>query len=246
MRIGFTKSYRKELDSDIWKMPPLYQRVFFYLRQEAVWQPESFPTRKVFNIALNPGQLITSFSIIANGVAWYEYGVKKVPNKKIIKDILGWLEGNSMVTVYSNRHGTFIVLTNWDTYNAIEAKKVTQKKLAKVTQKKRNVDTLKEGLEVKEKKKEIYTPDFLQFWEIYPKKKGKGDAYKAYNKINGGKPSFEIISASIETQKKSEQWQNKKYIPHPATWLNARGWEDEDECDDIGTSIFDMELKRVK
>jgi len=161
MRIGFTKAYRKELNSDIWKMPPLYHRVFFYLRQTAAWEAESFPTKKGYKIAVNPGQIITSFSIIANGVAWYEYGVKRTPNKKVIKDILGWLESNSMVTVYSNRHGTFIVLTNWDTYNDTETKEVTQKKRVEVTQKKRNVDTLKEGLEVKDKKKEpkTFLPD---------------------------------------------------------------------------------------
>ena len=147
MKVGYTKAYRKELNSDIWKMPPLYQRVFFYLRQEAVWQPETFPTRKGYGIALNPGQLITSFSTIAEGVSWYEYGVKKVPNKKIIKDILEWLEGNSMVTVFSNRHGTFIMLINWDTYNSVENEKVTQNNQPKVTQKKRSVDTLKEGKE---------------------------------------------------------------------------------------------------
>ena len=163
MRVGFTKAYRKELDSDIWKMPPLYQRVFFYLRQEAVWQPETFPTRKGYGIALNPGQLITSFSTIADGVSWYEYGVKKIPNKKMIKSILEWLESNSMVTVFSNRHGTFIMLINWDVYNGIEIEKVTPNNQTKVTPEKRSTDTLKEGKEPKEEKNNIYTPIF-NFW----------------------------------------------------------------------------------
>jgi hypothetical protein len=36
--------------------------------------------------------------------------------------------------------------------------------------------------------------------------------------------------ATIEQAKKSENWlkESGKYIPHPATWLNAKGWEDED------------------
>lgn len=157
MKVGYTKAYRKELNSDIWKMPPLYQRIFFYLRQEACWQPEIFPTRKGYGIALNPGQLITSFSTIAEGVSWYEYGVKKVPNKKIIKDILGWLESNSMVTVLSNRHGTLIMLTNWDAYNCIEDEKVTQNNQTMVTPKKRSADTLKE------EKREEFLSDSIEF-----------------------------------------------------------------------------------
>ena len=162
MKIGFTKAYRKELESDIWKMPPLYQRVFFYLRQLAVWQPESFPTKQKYKIALNPGQLITSLSIIADGVSWYEYGVKKTPNKKIIKDILRWLESNSMVTVFSNRFGTFIMLINWYSYNGNDNEEVTQKKQEEVTQKKRNVDTLKEVKEVKEINKKTFMSDSIE------------------------------------------------------------------------------------
>jgi len=164
MNIGYTKAYRKELESDIWKMPPLYQRVFFYLRQKAAWQPEIFPTVKTCGIALNPGQLITSFSVIADGVSWYEYGVKKTPNKKTIGGILRWLEGNAMVTTFSNRHGTFIIVTNWDSYNGKDKEKVTPKKRIKVTQKKRQLDTLKEGKKNKEK---IYPNKIKTFVEDY-------------------------------------------------------------------------------
>ena len=144
MKRGFTKAYRKELESDIWKMPPLYQRVFFYLRQKVEWNPSEFPTKKGFKIAVNPGQLITSLSIISDGVSWYEYGVKRVPNKKTIKEILGWLESNGMVGVESNRHGTFIIVRNWDIYNVDGRKKVTPKEQGWVTPKKRSLDTPKE------------------------------------------------------------------------------------------------------
>ena len=85
MKAGFTKAYRKELNSNIWKMSPLYHRVFYYLRQKAEWTPNIFPTSRKFGIALNPGQLITSMSIIAKDVSWKEYGVRKEPNKKTIK-----------------------------------------------------------------------------------------------------------------------------------------------------------------
>ena len=197
MLIGYTKAFRKELNSDIWKMPPLYQRVFFYLRQSASWETDLFPTKKGFKIALNPGQLITSLSVIAEGVSWYEYGVKRVPNRKTIKDILEWLESNAMVTVVSNRHGTFIIIMNWDTYNHCGIEKVTPKKQYKVTPKKQSLDTLKEALEVKElkelKKKENPLPpipDFIdpELWEQYllirKKKKASDTPYAIKLLIN--------------------------------------------------------------
>ena len=35
--------------------------------------------------------------------------------------------------------------------------------------------------------------------------------------------------AAIERQKQTAQWKENggQYIPHPATWLNGRRWEDE-------------------
>lgn len=74
------------------------------------------------------------------------------------------------------------------------------------------------------------TPDgFDIFWNAYPKKKSKGDAEKVWKKI---KPNSELqtrIFLSIDRLKISEDWkkQNGQFIPYPATWLNAKGWEDQ-------------------
>lgn len=70
---------------------------------------------------------------------------------------------------------------------------------------------------------------FETFWKAYPKKKSKGQAEKAFAKIS---PDGELLSTmlvSIGGAKKSSDWldANGKYIPYPATWLNAKGWEDE-------------------
>ena len=86
MHRGYTKAWKRELLSDIWKMPPLYHRVFYYLRQKAKYQTELFPTRGL-GIWVTPGMLITSISAIAEGVSYLEWGVQKTPNKKIISEI---------------------------------------------------------------------------------------------------------------------------------------------------------------
>lgn len=71
---------------------------------------------------------------------------------------------------------------------------------------------------------------FDAFWEAYPKKKSKGDAEKAWRSLNPDNLLVDRILASVERQKKSAQWKEAegKYIPYPATWLRAKGWEDED------------------
>ena len=70
---------------------------------------------------------------------------------------------------------------------------------------------------------------FTRFWKAYPRKEAKGNAEKAWKKIDISLLS--VILEAIERQKACTQWQeaNGKYIPLPASWLNARRWEDEIE-----------------
>lgn len=69
--------------------------------------------------------------------------------------------------------------------------------------------------------------DFIKFWEAYPRKVGKKDARRAWDKATD-KPSCEELLRAIEDQKKSEQWlkDGGQYIPHPSTWLNHGRWAD--------------------
>lgn len=77
----------------------------------------------------------------------------------------------------------------------------------------------------------LLKPDenFEIFWKVYPKKKNKGYAEKAWQKIKPNKELTELMISKIEQLKQTNQWleENGKYIPFPSTWLNARGWEDE-------------------
>ena len=70
---------------------------------------------------------------------------------------------------------------------------------------------------------------FESFYTLYPKKKAKGSAEKAWAKISPDNTLTEIICTAVKRAKKSKDWlkEKGKYIPHPATWLNAKGWEDE-------------------
>lgn len=70
--------------------------------------------------------------------------------------------------------------------------------------------------------------DFELFWEAYPKKKAKQDAEKAFAKVA---VPVQVLLAAIEAQKRSEDWtkENGQFIPHPATWLNGKRWEDQME-----------------
>lgn len=70
---------------------------------------------------------------------------------------------------------------------------------------------------------------FLNFWASYPNKKAKGSAEKAWAKIKPDQPLAETIVNAVMRHRASDDWTRDggKFIPHPATWLNAKRWEDE-------------------
>lgn len=78
----------------------------------------------------------------------------------------------------------------------------------------------------KEKEKEYM---FDRFWAAYPRHENKQAAKKAFAKVDPDEELLLEILTAIEKQKSSSQWQENggQYIPHPATWLNGRRWEDE-------------------
>ena len=112
---GWIKDHRKELLSDIWLMPPLYHRVWQYLKYKVNHKPREYPTPggKVF---VDTGETVTSLRQIAEAVKWIEYGVERVPSPKTIRVILRWLEGEKMIARESNRKGTRIKVLNYSVY----------------------------------------------------------------------------------------------------------------------------------
>jgi DNA-binding transcriptional regulator YhcF (GntR family) len=116
---GYIKDYRKELDSAIWMMPPLYHRIWQYLKYMVNHQENKIPMKDGTFLTIKPGQHLTSVREIAKNVGWYE-GVKwKEPNPKTVSTILDWLEKQSMIKIdrgKGNKQYTLITLINWDLY----------------------------------------------------------------------------------------------------------------------------------
>lgn len=70
---------------------------------------------------------------------------------------------------------------------------------------------------------------FNGFWSTYPKRVAKAAAQKAWQALKPGAALQATILAAIAQQATWPQWQRDggQYIPHPATWLHRRQWEDE-------------------
>lgn len=89
----------------------------------------------------------------------------------------------------------------------------------------------------REKRLDADDPLFLRFWNAYPNKKGKQNAAKAFEKLTRqgvlSADKLPGILAALERQCRSRDWTKDggQYIPHPATWLNGRRWEDAEAPD---------------
>lgn len=77
--------------------------------------------------------------------------------------------------------------------------------------------------------KEQLDNDFESLWKLYPNKKGKAKAKKAYAKaIKDGVTNKEIQDGIVAyTKEIKAKNTNKEYIKHGSTWFNNRAWEDE-------------------
>lgn len=77
-------------------------------------------------------------------------------------------------------------------------------------------------------KKSPYSHNFEAWYSLYPRKVGKKNAFKAFNK------ALDCILEEDLMKHTMDYWasvlgKDKKYIPHWATWLNWMRWEDEIE-----------------
>jgi hypothetical protein len=119
-------------------------------------------------------------------------------------------------------------LPNFDRHNGKTAKSraLTSKRVAKHKERNAN-DALTHPTLPREEKRRSNT--FAQFWGAYPKKRSKGQAEKAWAKLSPSEQLTETILQAVGRAKTTDQWRRDdgQYIPYPATWLNARGWEDE-------------------
>ena len=70
---------------------------------------------------------------------------------------------------------------------------------------------------------------FEQFWKLYPKKKGRKDAAKAWVKLKPNDDLRQTLITALGSHCISEDWTKDggRYIPNASTWLNGERWHDE-------------------
>lgn len=69
---------------------------------------------------------------------------------------------------------------------------------------------------------------FDKFWTAWPRKVARSDAEKAWRKVQAA--DVPAVMSGLARAVSCEQWRKDggQYIPHAATWLNGRRWEDQE------------------
>ncbi len=71
------------------------------------------------------------------------------------------------------------------------------------------------------------TAGFNKFWDMYPRKVQRPLAWNAWQCLDVDSSLYEAIYQAVVKYKRTKQWQDKNYIPYPATFLQDERWKDE-------------------
>lgn len=116
---GYILLSRQMIESDIWRKPPLYIKIWLYLLIKAQYRDY----RK-----LKRGQTVTSIADIQEECSWYVGYRKEKPSKDQVYQVIDWMrrKGNEsdedrdtnpiMITTSKATHGLIITIENYDFY----------------------------------------------------------------------------------------------------------------------------------
>lgn len=200
---------------------PLTQfEAWYWLIEAAAYAPRDVPVVNGTRgdvITLQPGQLSHSIRFLARAWNWSD---------KRVQRFLSALRSDQSVTTQTTTGQTVITLCNWGKYQTPFAVTTTQNATGATTQ------TTTKKKEIKEKKDiALSEKSFSDWYSIYPRKKSREAARRAYARVIA---SGDISESHLfaKTQAFANIWaseppERRKFIPYPASWLNAGSYHDE-------------------
>lgn len=90
------------------------------------------------------------------------------------------------------------------------------------------VDTKVNNKETKDK----YDQDFLEFWDVYPRKVNKSHTHTKWLSVVKKYQKKKLLVCAIRFANETKNNRTEeRYIPHPSTWLNQKRYEDYENQD---------------
>lgn len=184
------------------------------------------------------GSAFFNFTDIQNALAWtVGYRIEKYSKPQLTKAIRRLCEGNMIETAKATR-GVFITVLNYNKYQDPSLYEGNGEGNAKETRKQPEGVHLKQEERIKKKESSSLSQErFDLFWEKYPRKSGKKDAFRAWEKNKCFNGHFELIMEKVDLFSALCVGKDSQFIPLPATWINGERWNDEMELQQKGEKI---------
>jgi hypothetical protein len=179
-----------------------------------------------------PGEIYAGVSGDGKKVGYpieYLAGVLQM-DKIALHNALYILCSNAHIALYETAQDTYVIgIVNWEKY---QSEYLRQKTYREVTDEVTTETTSRllveeEGEGDADVEGEKPTAHWCTFWNLYPRKVGKGRAMQYWSKLKPQEEEKALLG--LKMWKQTEQWNRDdgKYIPYASTFLVQRRWEDE-------------------
>lgn len=182
-------------------------RLFIHMLLRANWKEGRFE-----GVVVPRGSFVSSYDKLA-----METGMTKDKVRTAIKHLIFTTE----ITTQSYSKFTVFTINNFDRFQDVPTQ-ITNQTPSKPHSNPFQIPTIEEREEIKKERNNKYTCAFEEFWQAYPRKKDKGNAFKKFNaRLNSGFSEVELIGAAKKYAAECASNQTEeKYIKHPATFLS--------------------------
>ena len=234
---GAFQTSRKIFENPIWQDVVKF-RIFFYIVGNAVYLDEGIT---VHGIKVGRGQYLRSYRNLANDLHYIENRSIKKYSLSVISKKIDQLVKEERLKIEDTELGTLFTVVNYAEYQGFQRYKKesengerTEKEQCengvRTEKERRENNNNKDNKDKKDKKdnKKEYTSEFESFWNEYPRKIGKQDAAKTFQKVvkAGGDPE-EIILCARNYKTQCDRLKTEiQYIKHPKTFLNEERYKD--------------------
>lgn len=154
-----------------------------------------------------------------------ELAVKWDCSQTTIRRWINYLESSERISCERCQRGTLVTIRNWDKYQSYDDGTVQLEANKRSTKCQPSVNQVGLIQELRKKKKEEYSPGFLEIYAGYPRKQGKKEGAAAYvDSVKSVDDRERLLLALKHYVAYCRTLENKKYIKMFSTWMN--NWEE--------------------
>lgn len=220
MEGGAFLTSREVFENPIWRNIVEF-RLFFLIYGNAVFSDEG--VRVADDLILQRGQWLRSTRKLQEDLKFLENRQVKIYSTATINRTIKKLVDMQRICTKTHELGTVFTVLNYEQYQCFDSYRQVElgTELGTVTKQSRN-----NNKNVKKDKKEIYTPQFDEFWGEYPRKISKADAAKAWAALVKSGVSIDEIMEATRNYATECQGKEMQFIKHATTFLRNDRWKD--------------------